>query len=174
MPEKRWLKRHRDDELFDEIRITTIPRYKTSGLSGDEWRTSALVEFFRKGEVLFKDQRLANLETAVSFLGYLWIKAGEELFGSNYDTLCCQPGCSEVAIVIYRLKKTYCNEGHESTPPFPTFRQFCKRHALRGECGLEDADNNYDLIEGEQPQGFRAEDESPAVFGGVIDLTKED
>ena len=30
--------RHPDDEWYDEVRIVTVPRYKTSGLSGDEWR----------------------------------------------------------------------------------------------------------------------------------------
>ena len=46
--------RHRDDEWWDEIRlvsdetkkpvlrIVTLYRYKTSGLSGDEWRTSVM------------------------------------------------------------------------------------------------------------------------------------
>jgi hypothetical protein len=44
------LRRHRDDNYWDEVvvsadhvvlRGTTVPRYKTSGLSGDEWRISA-------------------------------------------------------------------------------------------------------------------------------------
>ena len=45
-------KRLSDDEWFDEIQLigtaaavfalVTVPRYKTSGLSGDEWRTSAM------------------------------------------------------------------------------------------------------------------------------------
>jgi hypothetical protein len=30
----------------DEVRIATIPRYKTSDISGDEWRISAKIEFF--------------------------------------------------------------------------------------------------------------------------------
>ena len=43
---------HHDDEWYDEIRVTTVPRFKTSGLSGDEWRRSAKVTFLRKGIVL--------------------------------------------------------------------------------------------------------------------------
>lgn len=38
-----------DAQACDEIRIYTVPRYKTSGLSGDEWRISAVTEFYRKG-----------------------------------------------------------------------------------------------------------------------------
>jgi hypothetical protein len=47
---KRPLRRHRDDNYWDEIVILSgqvalrghiVPRYKTSGLSGDEWRISA-------------------------------------------------------------------------------------------------------------------------------------
>lgn len=30
-----------DAQAFDEIRIVTVPRYKQSGLSGDEWRIHA-------------------------------------------------------------------------------------------------------------------------------------
>jgi hypothetical protein len=49
-PPKRPLRRHRDDNYWDEIVILSgqvvlhgfiVPRYKTSGLSGDEWRISA-------------------------------------------------------------------------------------------------------------------------------------
>ena len=39
---------HHDDEWYDEVRITTVPRYKTSSLSGDEWRTSARIQILRK------------------------------------------------------------------------------------------------------------------------------
>lgn len=52
------LRRHHDDDYWDEITIDTkvvhlrahvVPRYKTSGLSGDEWRTSAVLEVKRDG-----------------------------------------------------------------------------------------------------------------------------
>jgi hypothetical protein len=38
-----------DAQAFDEVRIVTVPRYKISGLSGDEWRISSHIEFYRKG-----------------------------------------------------------------------------------------------------------------------------
>lgn len=34
-------KRHPDFETYDRITIDTVERYKTSGLSGDEWRFSS-------------------------------------------------------------------------------------------------------------------------------------
>lgn len=49
-PPKRPLRRHHDDKYWDEIIIlagpvvlrgSIVPRYKTSGMSGDEWRISA-------------------------------------------------------------------------------------------------------------------------------------
>ncbi len=48
-------KRLRDFESFDEIRLKVVPRYKTSGLSGDEWRTGVLIEFMFKGQVIEED-----------------------------------------------------------------------------------------------------------------------
>jgi len=52
------LRRHRDDDYWDEVAIDAgtvhlrafvVPRYKTSGLSGDEWRISAILEVKRDG-----------------------------------------------------------------------------------------------------------------------------
>lgn len=37
-----------DAQAFDEVRIVTVPRYKQSGLSGDEWRISAAIRLYRK------------------------------------------------------------------------------------------------------------------------------
>ena len=40
-----------DDEGPDRITIDPVPRYKTSGLSGDEWRMSYVVRFYRRGRL---------------------------------------------------------------------------------------------------------------------------
>jgi hypothetical protein len=39
-----------DAQAFDEVRIKTVPRYKTSGLSGDEWRISATIQLMLSGQ----------------------------------------------------------------------------------------------------------------------------
>ena len=53
-----------EDEYIDEVSVKTIPRFKTSGLSGDVWRKSALVEFKRKGYVVWY-AAFSDMETAV-------------------------------------------------------------------------------------------------------------
>ncbi len=134
-----------DAQAFDEIRITTVPRYKTSELSGDEWRISARVEFFRKGVLcLYREYR--NVETATGFLYADWHRAiddGKADFGS-IDNICDQEGCDYMAVHRYKLKHTYCREGHKSEASERDRRQFCEAHKKRGDCGLDDADSNYE------------------------------
>lgn len=145
-------KRHDDDEWWDEIRITTVPRYKTSGLSGDEWRVSAKIEVFRKG-VLMGEKYMSKLEYAAAMLpGYL-LQLGDEGFSGNhedFEKLCFQPGCKEVAEVEYELKDEYYPSYRDKMPKKEwrgsVRRRFCGKHALRGDCGLEDADANYTLV----------------------------
>jgi hypothetical protein len=55
---------------FDEIRLITVPRYKQSGMSGDEWRISVKAQYFRKGELKFEENISHDMETACSFMGY--------------------------------------------------------------------------------------------------------
>lgn len=171
---KAWFSRHRDDEFFDEIRLYVKPRYKTSGLSGDEWRISGEVQFFRKGYLVAEEFAL-NLETAVQFLPYWFVTLREKANNIEDRHLCFQPGCSEEAVALYRLKKEYCRRGHESVPHKPTVRAFCRKHLQRGDCGLEDADDNYEVVFGPGPNEARGweDDESPAVFGGVIEIDPE-
>jgi hypothetical protein len=134
-----------DAQAFDEVRITTMPRYKQSGLSGDEWRISALVQFRRKGVVIF-EKTYRNVETACGFAfsDYMMgIDEGKAHFGGNENGKCDQEGCANPATVRYQLKKLYCRDGHEHEPTQPTYRAFCDQHKTRGNCGLEDADDNY-------------------------------
>lgn len=59
-PSKMPLRRHHDDSYWDQIdidaegvalRASIVPRYKTSGLSGDEWRISAKLQVKQQAEV---------------------------------------------------------------------------------------------------------------------------
>jgi len=152
-------KRHDDDEWWDEIRITTVPRYKTSGLSGDEWRTSARIQVFRKG-VLMGERYMSKLEYAAASLPGWLLQLGDEGFSGDHKTferLCFQPGCKEVAEVEYELKDEYYRAEGDKKPKKdwrgPARRRFCGKHALRGDCGLEDADANYILISA--PEGWQ-------------------
>jgi len=144
--------RHPDDEWFDEVRITTVPRWKESYLSGDEWRTSATIQFFRKG-VLLKSRGVRDVEAALAIAPSMpgsWAPAGNddelEVQPPDFDTFCFQPGCSEKATVEYRIKDKYCRDGGKHEMYGDCRRRFCEKHKKRGDCALEDADDNYEEV----------------------------
>jgi len=135
-----------DAQAFDEIRIVTTPRYKTSGLSGDEWRISAMVQFFRKGKVIHSVRR-RNIETAAGFLYADMLTAiddGHAYFAGDGEH-CDQEGCGEKAVVRYKIKKKFCRDGRVHEQFGTQYRHFCDQHKKRGDCGL-DADDNYEEI----------------------------
>lgn len=136
-----------DAQAFDEVRIVTVPRYKESGLSGDEWRISASIQFFRNG-VLAHEEYASNVETACALVAYYHAKAiGEgKAFFAGDDPFCDQEGCANHATVTYRLKQQFCDQGNPHELHGETVRRFCERHARRGDCGLDDADRNYEQV----------------------------
>lgn len=155
--------KHRDDEWFDEVSIRIVPRFKTSGMSGDEWRRSSLIEFKRKGVVIYK-KTYGTLEVATAFLPGLLISAGEEGGYSNNVNLCFQPGCSEQATTEYRLKYRYHQGEKLPADDYEYRRKFCASHAIRGDADYEDSNLNYELISGKVPDraDILAQDISPA------------
>lgn len=142
-------KRHRDHETFDEVRIRTVIRRKESHLSGDEYRTSAVVELIHKGQVVVTE-RYRDVQTAVQCLGGLLVHNSsplpDQVLALEKQT-CDQPGCPEPATVRFSLRKLYSRSGQEWTEPANHYRQFCQQHSNRGDCGQEDADRNYSAIE---------------------------
>ena len=98
----------------------------------------------------------------VMAFGYLWLTWREELgapmLADEIDhALCFQPGCADPAVTEYQLKRRFSRDGHDIGPGeiggSPMRRKFCARHARRGDCGLEDADSNYEVIGGPGPSG---------------------
>lgn len=172
-------KRHHDDEWYDEIRISIKPRYKTSGMSGDEWRLSARVEIFRKG-VLLKERSFSKMHYAADFLPAILHEMSDEGFSGSheqFERLCAQPGCKEDGVVEYRIIDQFYPTYGDKMPKREYLgeyrRRFCEAHAKRGDCGLEDADRNYELISA--PPGWEgnadlgaSEAESPSALAGVI------
>lgn len=142
-------KRLYDWEPFDDIRLTVVPRYKMSYHSGDEWRQGVNIQFYFKGQLVF--QRPArDMQTAIMLLGYLWEDAScpihEEVLKIEKSGLCFQPSCQERATVRYYIKREYGRQGEKLDPTAckaTHYREFCEKHATRGDCGLEDADDNY-------------------------------
>jgi hypothetical protein len=136
-----------DAQAFDEIRITTVPRYKQSGLSGDEWRISAKIEFIRKGVVRHTD-RANDVESAAKFLAWKLAMACDEgkAFFAGEDDICDQEGCAEKSTVTYRLKQSHCDRCAQPGSYQPkSIRKFCDAHKTRGDCGIDDSDSNYEI-----------------------------
>lgn len=177
-------KRHENDDWIDEIRIDTVPRYKTSGMSGDEWRFSAHAQFFRKGVLMF-ERSFSKLHYAIDFLpamqhelsdkGFFDKDANDEAI--DFDRFCFNPGCKQDGVVEYELIDEYIprhgikEEKHSWRGSVR--RRFCEEHARRGDCGLEDSDSNYTLVsappgwKGNADLGAKAA-ESPSVFAGAV------
>lgn len=138
-----------DAQGFDEIRICTEPRYKTSELSGDEWRISAVIRFYRNGNLVHESSGVRNVETAAHLLSYELFKALDNALGffAGEDGYCDQEGCSQAPTVFYEKLYDYCRQGHKTKPSGRPYRKFCDRHKTRGDCGLDDADINYKEID---------------------------
>ncbi len=252
---KRFFCRHEDDYGIDEVlfvapvpktvvpinreealahaflHLAIIERYKTSGLSGNEWRfgaglyvreehradwrlvstyidlkgamafvypelygdfitgkwTAAIVTrkvgaitFSWKGHPVWSssyDGAPTDLLVAAGHLPFAWIQSGDH--GSDpspLKTLCAQPGCANPHVSVYRLKKRYCHQGHATDPVFSEdVRGFCAKHLRRGDCGLDDADANYEVVSGPGPDGHEPNPDvvKQAVMGPPIVLPPE-
>ena len=176
MSERVYLERLDDDEWHDMVSITTVPRFKTSGLSGDEWRTSAHLEIRRKGIVVF-ERYYHKISDAAAHLPWVLMTYAEEGVDPHLtEGRCMQPGCAELATTRYRKKIDGCGRcgGEKDATKFgtETHREFCARHAHRGDSDLDDMDDRYEVVDGAGPRGpgKQSRDESPSAFGGVLDL----
>ena len=144
---------HSDRQVFDEVRIVTVPRWKESELSGSEWRISARIQLLKKGIVLY-EEGFRDVETAGNLLAWVMVNAAEnkiEWPEKRLANFCDQEGCAVDAVYFFRIKKHFCvgggNCGQEQKHYDGNFYvQFCERHKHRGDCGLEDADDNYEEI----------------------------
>lgn len=142
-------KRLCDDDWIDAINFVTVPRFKESGLSGDEWRTSVVIYFYRKGLEL-GSASFRDMEAASCWLVWaLCCKEDDriEWFNKNDLMYCDQPGCSDYADKLYKIKTHYTDRGELSTyQPKDEHRKFCLKHKERGNSDMEDCDSNYEFI----------------------------
>lgn len=177
MFDKPTYKPHEDSEGVDRIEIDTVPRFKTSGMSGDGWRVSTRIRFYRKGVQVF-ERGFNRLRDAVAFLPWvLHVEAIENsevpaLFGAKPEE-CFQPGCSEPSVNEYRLKQEWSPQGEGPLPKkgWEVRRAFCMKHSHRGDAAFEDSDENYELVKGPGHKTLAPKDISPSVFGGMIDMS---
>lgn len=175
MKKRECHRRHRDWECFDHISLDIVPRYKTSGLSGDEWRFAVHASFWFKGEKLFT-RTFRDMQTAVQCLGGVLAETTspipKRVIELEHEGRCDQPGCAEPSVSKYRFKRIFGRQGEDLADSEMAhasyFAQFCARHLRRGDCGREDADENYEVISGPGPDDSTNLVESPAIFGGYI------
>lgn len=145
-----------DAQPFDEIRLVTLPRFKTSGMSGDEWRISVAVEFYRKGRLVKREGCGSRMDYAVAMLGWYYHRAVDDGHGyyAGERDYCDQEGCSKQAVVAYRVKREFSRDNpHEWSKPAGgdsllgvPVRLFCDEHRRRGDAGFDDSDDNYEEI----------------------------
>jgi hypothetical protein len=177
---KLWHKRHPDSGWYDRVEVDIVPRYKTSGLSGDEWRTSVRVRWYFKGLQVGEDFFGRDITAAISYLPHVLALASDHGASSEWlkhqEKKCDQPGCSADAIGRFKLKRETSAQGdyiERSESGFEHYRQFCRQHLRRGDCGREDADTNYEPLDGVGPRSTSNVIESPSVFGGMLELDPE-
>lgn len=134
-------------QAYDEVRIFTQPRWKESYFSGDEWRISGRIEFYLKGQLL-GGRTYSNVASALQYGDWAAIELFENGQVETVDefSYCDQEGCKEKAKYKFRLKKRYRNDGSEKEMLWKEHRCFCEQHRYRGDCGLDDADKNYEQI----------------------------
>jgi hypothetical protein len=142
-----------DGQFVDEIRIVTVPRWKESEMSGDEWRISARIDFYKKG-VVVGSKGARDVGMAARFVDWFLVSGRENGEIDTPNTLgdfCDQEGCCEPWTTKLRLKKRYGRDGNVIEQKWMKdvieYRAFCDRHKMRGDCGLDDADANYEPME---------------------------
>lgn len=160
LTEKRpFYKLHADDDFIDEVRIIVRERYKTSGLSGDEWRFHRVIQLFRKGILLHEEPFNGHIDKVAGFVPLVIAQWGDNGVTTEQraEHLCFQPGCRESATSEYELIEEFGPHGERLHPEENSYhsarRRFCQKHLRRGDCGREDADRNYRVISGYGPDG---------------------
>lgn len=142
-------KRLPDFEVFDKITMEVIPRYKQSGLSGDEWRQHVKITFLFKGEEIHSFGT-NSMESACLMLGAELITNTSPIPDKVIkaeDKKCFQPSCCNDATRTFFIKQLYSDRGEkldvEDTGGLTYLRKFCEKHSIRGDCSREDSDDNY-------------------------------
>lgn len=175
-----WYRRHHDDEVIDRVSIDCVPRFKVSGLSGDEWRVSYVLRLYRKGGLLV-ERGFNRIDDAVAALPWVlrtWAEGGDDEAEARWsahlkieEELCHQVGCGSRATVVVRLKRLTSSDGRylatEEMGSWRHLRAFCAEHANRGDCGREDCDENHEIVSGEiRPYTGEVSPSSVVVIGG--------
>ena len=100
-------------------------------------------------------------------------KGWNNLSNDDERTLCTQAGCARSPVCLFKLKKFQISttdsvmiEPDEIWQP--KYRWFCEKHTVRGDCGMEDCDSNYEVIIA--PPKTDPNDIRESIFGGVFEI----
>ncbi len=151
---------HPDAERFDRVTVETVERWKESELSGDEWRFSYVVTFWRHGQAVATisagSVEDALLQAAAKFRT---VKTDDGWMG-DLSEVCCHPGCDQPWTILYHPIHAYAKGGEQLVrdPYEGHVRGFCERHKHRGDCALDDAMHNYVEVETRFPPDWNKED----------------
>lgn len=161
---------HPDAERFDKVVVEVVERWKESELSGDEWRFAHVATFYRHGQPVARRSHLSIekvLLAAAAEFGDIKVPVkGEddkyEPWMGDLSEVCCQPGCTKPWVVLLHPVKRYDSRGQQMARPYDAddVRGFCERHRHRGDCGLDDSDFNYELVEERFPPEWANEESS--------------
>jgi len=157
-----YLKPLPEDDGILSMEYEMLPRWKESELSGDEWRYTRILTVVRRNpNKTFLNHNTNNRTVReyrdldiVSILGKFIAENHRPYFGLVEKfgdiTLCFQPRCMNEPTVLYRIKQewtTHSERGHKMVRDYGIpVRAFCGDHRHRGDCDLEDADDNYELL----------------------------
>jgi hypothetical protein len=142
-----------------------LGRYKTSNLSGDEWRFSYRIDDQeRQGGRAPKRRKHEVRRGRVSRCTWASVVDMDQAWtilpwkDHPGDGICCQPGCANKAKSTYVMKKRYDRScvfemPNEGLCGQIDAREFCNEHRQRGDCGLDDANANYVCVKGKDWNG---------------------
>lgn len=141
-------------EVFDRIELVVVPRFKTSELSGDEWRQSVIARCYFKGEMVHECGGWHTMRAALELLPGALAEATcpipMRVIAIEAET-CDQPSCQAPARGRHVIKRQFSERGELLDPSdiySTAYRKFCVAHADRGDCSREDCDANYERTDG--------------------------
>ena len=165
---------HKKDPFIDETRIALVEHYKTSDVSGSEWRYRYHIQLFRKGTLIASSDALSMNMATIRVAAAVQTNFDDLAMNKDWRTIqrseipgegiCCQPGCPDKSTRHYVFKNLYdsqcifkktnepnefngCLYGHE----------FCDRHGQRGDQQPDDSNDNYVCIQGKDWNDVLAE-----------------
>ena len=189
-----------DDEWVDRVEIKVYPRFKTSELSGNQWRQTVGVSAFRKGVLIgfmgrsSFDEATREIATFVkgcygsTFCAFPGVHgmsrddpslvASKEAGRNRMRKLCMHIGCDKPAVNLHRVTQdgcTRCGHARELSRNEPYTRRFCAEHNNRGTQGLSDSNRSLELIAGAKAGTSSVDPRlvSEAVFGGVVTMNMD-